>query len=116
MTEPANDPLGSLISLLTDVLSDVRQGRLLSLERMGEEFERLYDAVQQQTTEDYDRSRYRARLKRLNALRAHLAEEVQNVRGVTLNKLGNVTLGRRGLKAYKETISDPNSRVKRGEG
>ena len=116
MTEPANDPLGSLISLLTEVLSDIRQGRLLSLERMGEEFEHLYDAVQQQTTNSNDRSQYRVRLKRLNALRAHLTEEVQNIRGVTLNKLGNVTRGRRGLQAYKDTISDPNARVKRGEG
>ena len=116
MTAPANDPLGSLISLLTEVLADVRRGRLLSLERMGEEFKGLYDAVQQQAVDLHDNSQYRARLKTLNALRAHLSEEVQNIRTITAQKLGDVTRGRRGLKAYKETVSEPNARVKRGEG
>jgi len=116
LTEPANDSLGNLITLISDVLADVRQGRLMSLERMGDEFEALYQDVQRSEPSLYDEATFKTRLKTLNRLRAHLAEEVQNVRGATLSKLGIVTRGKRGLKAYKAALSNPDRGVKRGEG
>ena len=101
---------------MSEVLADVRQGRLMALERMGDEFEALYEQVQKEELSLQDEAAYKTRLKTLNRLRAHLAEEVQNVRGVTLSKLGIVTRGKRGLKAYKAALSDHDRGVKRGEG
>ena len=116
MTKPVNDPLGNLITLMSEVLADVRQGRIMSLERMGQEFEELYQQMQGSDGELVDQSGHKTRLKTLNRLRAHLAEEVQNMRGTTLSQLGVVTRGKRGLKAYQAAISDPERGVKRGEG
>ena len=116
MTEPAHDPLGTLITLLSEVLADVRQGRLVSLERMGDEFEALYQDVQNYQTESLDEAAYKARLKTLNRLRAHLTNEVQGIRSLTVSKLGTVAKGKRGLKAYKATVTEQERGVKRGEG
>lgn len=116
MTEPVHDPLGNLITLLSEVLADVRQGRLVALERMGDEFESLYTLVQDQDHAKFDEAAYKARLKTLNRLRAHLADAVSDVRGQTVSKLGSVALGKRGLRAYKATVTVQERGVKRGEG
>lgn len=116
MSDLETDPLSQLITLLTEVLSEVRQGRLIVLERMADEFEPLYEALHQQGSESLDEGVQKNRLKTLNRLRAHLAQELEQVRSTTMTQLGSVVQGQRGLKAYRAIVTDPNRGAKRGEG
>ena len=116
MSDPHKDPLAQLITLLSEVLADVRKGRLNALDRMTAEFETLYTALQASNFAEHDEMAYKSRLKTLNRLRAHLAQELNQVRSKTASELGKVTRGRRGLKAYQAVVADPDRGAKRGEG
>ena len=83
---------------------------------MTDEFETLYTALQTNDPSHTDEVAYKNRLKTLNRLRAHLTQEVELVRSTTVSQLGNVTHGKRGLKAYRAIVQDGNRGAKRGEG
>jgi flagellar motor component MotA len=116
LTEPGSDPLSELITLLNEVLIDVRKGRLLALERMTDEFTTLYQRLETEMPTVTDNRLRKTRLKTLSRLRAHLEQEVKEIRGTTLNQLGKVTQGRRSLNAYKSIVSIHERGAKRGEG
>ena len=116
MTDPGSDPLSELITLLNEVLIDVRKGRLAALERMTDEFSTLYQKLENEMPTATDIRLRKTRLKTLSRLRAHLEQEVKDIRGNTLSQLGKVTQGRRSLNAYKSVVSMHERGAKRGEG
>lgn len=116
MTDLGSDPLSELITLLNEVLTDVRKGRLIALERMTDEFTHLYQRLGSEISTDMDSRSRKTRLKTLSRLRAHLEQEVKEIRETTLNQLGKVTQGRRSLNAYKSIVSMNERGAKRGEG
>lgn len=116
MTDLGTDILSQIINLLTEVLTDVQKGRLLTLERMGVEFQSLYARLDTEIPADTDQRLHKTRLKTLSRLHAHLEEEVKALRGSTLQELGKVNQGRRSLTAYKAAVSMHERGAKRGEG
>ena len=116
MTDLGSDPLSELIALLNDALLDVRKGRLAALERMTDEFTTLYQKLETEMPAATDTRLHKTRLKTLSRLRAHLEQEVKDIRANTLSQLGKVTKGRRSLNAYKSVLSMHERGAKRGEG
>ena len=116
MTDLGPDVLSQLITLLNEVLLDVQKGRLLTLERMGEEFQDLYNRLGTDIPVVTDQRLHKTRLKTLSRLRARLEDEVKQLRGKTLQQLGKVSKGRRSLTAYKAAVSMYERGAKRGEG
>jgi hypothetical protein len=114
--EPSPNPLRSLIELLQDILSEIRQGRLASLERMASEFPPLYEALDSYVPPSTEIAAHKARLNTLNRLRAHLADELSQLRGQTITKLGKVSKGNKSIKAYQAALRNFGPGAKRGEG
>jgi len=116
LTDLGPDVLSQLITLLTEVLTDVQKGRLLTLERMGDEFQDLSARLSTDIPARTDQRLHKTRLKTLSRLRAHLEDEVRQLRTNTLQQLGKVSQGRRSLTAYKAVVSMHERGAKRGEG
>jgi hypothetical protein len=116
LTDLGPDVLSQLITLLNEVLTDIQKGRLLTLERMGDEFQELYTRLSTEIPVGTDQRLHKTRLKTLSRLRAHLEDEVKQLRGKTLQQLGKVSKGRRSLTAYKAVVSIHERGAKRGEG
>jgi hypothetical protein len=83
---------------------------------MTAEFTTLYQRLETEMPPAADMRLHKTRLKTLSRLRAHLEQEVKEIRGQTLNQLGKVTQGRRSLNAYKSVVSMRERGAKRGEG
>jgi len=116
LTHLGPDVLSQLITLLNEVLTDIQKGRLLTLERMGDEFQDLYARLGPEVPAGTDQRLHKTRLKTLSRLRAHLEDEVRQLRSNTLQQLGKVSQGRRSLTAYKAAVSMHDRGAKRGEG
>ena len=111
-----SDPLHTLITLLQETLNEIRQGRMQALDRMDQEFQCLFEQLPAPPDDPAQRMTFKTRLKTLARLRAHLENELKELKAGTAKELGKVSHGRRSVSAYQKVMTSKERGAKRGEG